>query len=63
MENDLSVVSEGNAVTIGFKNPDNFEKSVWLEEKYQQHILTALSEEETQLVIDVANDELNKLLK
>jgi hypothetical protein len=63
MENDLSVVAEGNATTIGFKNPENAEKLVHLEEKYQQHILSALSEDEVQLVIDVANDEINKLLK
>jgi len=63
LQNDLSVIPDGDKIDIGFKNPTNFEISVHLEEKYQKHIFTKLTKEELQLVIDVAEDELNKLLK
>jgi hypothetical protein len=61
MENDLSVVVDGDSIGIGFKNPDNYEKAVFLEEKYQKHILSQLTPAEQAIMIQTIESEIKKL--
>lgn len=62
LENDLSVVANGDGYAIGFKNPEKAEIAVHLEEKYQAHIFTALTAEEERVAVDAALFEIRKLL-
>jgi hypothetical protein len=61
MENDLSVVVDGDRIGIGFKNPDNYEKAVFLEEKYQKHVLSQLTPAEQAIMIQTIESEIKKL--
>lgn len=62
LENDLSVINEGDGYAIGFKNPEKAEIAVHLEEKYQAHIFTGLTQQEEQVAINAVIFELRKLL-
>lgn len=62
MEQDLTVVELNPGYGIGYLNGDNFRKAMWLEEKYNKEILTALSEDEQQLAEAVAEEYIAELL-
>lgn len=63
LENDISVINEGNGYAIGFKNPDKAEIAIYLEEKYQAHIFSELTTEEERFAIEAALLEIRKLLE
>ena len=61
MENDFSVVSQGDRYGLGFKNPLNFDKARWAEETYKKKIY-GLTEVERNLAITAANEYVNGIL-
>lgn len=62
MENDLSVIALNGGYGIGYKNNFNFDKSQWLEEKYDKEIFS-LSKEELrgveELIIEHTSNAIN----
>lgn len=63
LENDLSVINEGDGYAIGFKNPEKAEIAVHLEEKYQAHIFTGLTPKEEEIALNAAILEMRKLIE
>lgn len=61
MENDLSVMPAGRGYGIGYNNPDNYDKSQWLEDTYKKDIWE-LTTGETDLAFQTAEDFTNNLL-
>ena len=60
---DTSVIRiSRNKAGIGFKNKKNFDKSNWQEEKYRKNIYQP-TKKEKEVVLNVINSELSKLLK
>jgi hypothetical protein len=57
MENDFSVVEEGESAGLGFKNSHNADKARWLEAAFPGTYI--LSAEEEKVVVDVINEYLN----
>ena len=48
MENDMSVIALSDGYGVGYKNPDNYQKSQWVQEKYNKPIWEqSESEQET----------------
>lgn len=63
MENDESVVQTGNGYGIGFLNPLNYQKALWVEETYKKPILTKLTAEELALAKKTAVEFTPEYLK
>ncbi|MDB5199144.1 MAG: hypothetical protein JWO92_1107 [Chitinophagaceae bacterium] len=63
MENDESVVATGNGYGIGFLNPLNFKKALWVEATYKKPILTKLTTGERELAKKTATEFLPEYLK
>lgn len=58
MENDFSVVADGNRYGLGFKNDLNFDKATWAEETYKKKIY-GLTQTEKDTAVEVGNQYLN----
>lgn len=61
MENDFSVIATANGYGLGYQNEENYKKSQYAEKNYNKKIFD-LTETEEQLVIKVAETEVNRLL-
>src|SRR6185436_1504106 len=62
MENDMSVLPSGSGYSIGYNNPDNFQKSQYNEATYKKKIWN-LTEEEKMLAKEIAQQFVNDYLK
>lgn len=63
MENDTSVIQTGNGYGIGYLNPLNFKKALWVEETYNKPILTKLTTGELELAKKTAIEFTPEYLK
>lgn len=63
MENDMNVVDTATGYGIGYLNPDNLKKAVWLDETYNKKILTKLTDGERELARKTAQEFLPEYLK
>ena len=62
MENDFSVIEEGNKYGLGFKAENNFKKSQYVEATYDKKIWT-LTQNENNKVVELAKEIINEHLK
>jgi hypothetical protein len=62
MENDFSVQASGGLIGLGYNNIRNSEKAEFVEHTYQKKIF-ALTPQEKDQAIDIANDAVNNILK
>jgi hypothetical protein len=62
LENDESVISDGNRYGIGFKNVENFNKSQWVEATYKKKIF-ALTPDEQELTLELAKKYVSNALQ
>jgi hypothetical protein len=56
---DYSLQGSNNDYGLGFTNEFNFNKSIWMEEKYKKEIF-ATTQQEDNVVSDILSDELSK---
>jgi hypothetical protein len=61
MQMDYGIIAGGGKYGFGFSNSENFNKSQWLQEKYDKDIFD-ISEEELKLLGDTHKSEVEKLL-
>ncbi len=61
MENDFSVIATSNGYGLGYKNPENYAKTFFVEATYGKKIFALTSEEEQQ-AIKVAAATIHKIL-
>ena len=62
MENDFSVIAEGDKYGLGFKAENNFKKSQYVEATYKKKIWT-LTQNENDRVVALAAEIINEHLK
>ena len=62
MENDFSVIAEGDKYGLGFKAENNFNKSQYVEATYKKKIWT-LTPKENEMTIQLAVDLINDKIK
>lgn len=60
-ENDFSIQPTNDGYGLGYTNEENFKKSQWAEKRYNKKI-SDLTTEEKELVVKVAEHEVNRLL-
>lgn len=58
---DYQIIQNGNQFGFGFQNQENFNKSQWLQDKYDKDVFD-ISDDELKLLGDVHQAEVNKLL-
>lgn len=58
---DYQIIQIGKQFGFGFQNTENFNKSQWLQEKYDKDVFD-ISEDELKVLGDVHQAEVNKLL-
>ena len=63
MENDMSVMATPSGYGIGYQNSLNMKKAIWNEDQYNKKILTALTQSEGELVINVAENYIDENVK
>jgi hypothetical protein len=61
MVGDFSLIVDSDVWGLGFKNSDNFEKSLYVENTYNKDIF-AHTDEEVQLMTKLFTDEVNRVL-
>lgn len=61
MMNDYGIVRSGSSFGIGFQNRENYNKSVWMQEKYDTEIF-GHSDKEIDIIADVLVDQIIKQL-
>lgn len=61
MQMDYGIIQNGNEFGFGFQNTENFNKSQWLQDKYDKDVFD-LTEQELDILGDVHKAEVEKLL-
>lgn len=62
-EQDMKAIPTQLGWGIGYSNPDNYNKMIWNEERYDKHILTKLTKEEEQNVSDISKEYVDNIVK
>lgn len=61
MQMDYQIINQGGQYAFGFQNSENWDKSQWLQDKYDKDIFD-ISDEELKILGDVHKAEVEKLL-
>lgn len=61
MQMDYQIIASAGQFAFGFSNPENFNKSQWLQDKYNKDVFD-ISDEELNLLADTHKSEVEKLL-
>jgi hypothetical protein len=63
MEQDLKAIPTNEGWGIGYSNPENYAKAMANEKRENVKILSALTESEENLVLEIANDYIDNIVK
>lgn len=61
MQMDYQIIAQGGQFAFGFQNPENWNKSQWLQDKYDKDVFD-LTDDELQILGDVHKAEVEKLI-
>jgi hypothetical protein len=61
MQMDYQIIAQGGQFAFGFQNPENWNKSQWLQDKYDKDVFD-LTDDELNILGDVHKAEVEKLL-